>query len=192
MTFMAVLESTLSWSTAQVRAPEKPFWGAHVPRIFSLASAWRLGPRGFEIPDPQQVKCCQTEDEYPTHARRTPVTRLPQGSHCLHPAKDLLNQLSLPLTELVSLVPSGAAVNRTAAMALVLGQMRCDPHLSQRRHEAPRVEALVPSHRQPPRCLLLAARTISSAASRSAVPVACVSRASTTSPLRFSIRTCPR
>src|SRR4030067_53211 len=121
MTCMAVLDLVLRRSAAAVRAPEGPSREVHLPWIFSLASAWRLCPRRLEIPDPQQVEGCHTEDEHPTHPRRSSVARLPQHSHRLHPAKDLLKELSLPLTELVSLVPSGSPINRTAAIGVVLG-----------------------------------------------------------------------
>src|SRR3990172_11678878 len=112
MMCMVVLDLALRRSSAQVRAPEEPSRGVHLPWIFSLASASRLCPRRFEIPDAQQVECRQTEDEHPTHPRYAPVARLPQHSHRLHPAKDLLNEFPLPLAELIPLFPSGPPLNR--------------------------------------------------------------------------------
>src|SRR3972149_1343470 len=136
MMCMVVLDLALRRSSAQVRAPERPSREVHLPWIFGLASASRLCPRRFEIPDPQQVECCPTEDEHPTHPRYAPVARLPQHSHRLHPAKDLLNEFPLPLTDLVALVPSGAPINRAAAMTVVLGHMGRHTHCSQCRHKA--------------------------------------------------------
>jgi hypothetical protein len=78
------------------------------------------------------------------------MARLPQHSHRLHPAQDLLDEFPLPMAELIPLVPRGAPISRIAPMALALGHVRRHPHRSQRRHKALRVEARVAPHRQPP------------------------------------------
>lgn len=72
-----------------------------------------------------------------------------------------------------------------------LGYVQRDAHMPQLLDEAGGVLVLVGAKRRTGLFLMLR-RAMSGAASRSAVPEASVAVASTTSPLRFSIKACPR
>src|SRR5512142_2681211 len=79
------------------------------------------------------------------------MPNLAKEGNRLQPSEAFLDPLSLPLADLVTLMPSRALINRTAAIPFeVLGHMRCDLHVATLGHELRRVKALVPSHRQPP------------------------------------------
>src|SRR5512143_341524 len=105
---------------------------------------------------------------------------LAESSDGLDPTEDLLDSLAFFLTDGVARVLRGPLIDGAAAsFVLVLGHVRSHRRFPEFVHKISRVVVLVSAQRHPPRA------AISSAASRSAVPVACVSRVSTTSPLRF-------
>jgi len=76
------------------------------------------------------------------------ITRFSKSSDRLGPAKDLLNSLSYPLTDRVTLMPCGAAVNSRTALALgVGGDMGNDLAPAQEINKAVGVVVLVRSQR---------------------------------------------
>ena len=76
------------------------------------------------------------------------ITRFSKSSDRLGPAKDLLNSLSYPLTDRVTLMPRGAAVNSRTALALgVGGDMGNDLAPAQEINKAVGVVVLVRSQR---------------------------------------------
>jgi hypothetical protein len=143
-----------------------------------------------QISHAHQIVGCRGPSEDPSHSFQPSKPRLAQQGHGLEPTKDFLHPLALRLTYRVTGMPGGALINRTAAPTFrVLGHMRCNLQLAQRGHVLGDVIILVAAQSQPPSLLLSLRPTISSDASRSAVPVAFVSRVSTTRPWRFSIST---
>src|SRR5258707_10009900 len=106
----------------------------------------------------------------------------------LGPAEYLLDALAHPPTDRIAGVAGRPAVDCRSPVRGVLRHMRRHIVVPQIGHKPGHVVSLVCTERDP----MIAAATISSPASRSAVPVARVRRVSTTKACRFSIRTCPR
>ena len=93
------------------------------------------------------------------------------------------------LTDLIAGMPGGPGIDVRATMRVdILRHMRGDLEFTRRGHEGGYVIGLVRAN-----CRARRARQIAQhrADCGSALPVACVSRASTTRPLRFSISRCP-
>src|SRR5215831_15526020 len=85
-----------------------------------------LGRTPGQVSDSDQVVRCESEHEHPIDTLASSVSRLPKHRDRLRPSEDLLDELPLPLTDRVALVPGGAAVDRRIAPVLG-GQVRCDP-----------------------------------------------------------------
>src|SRR3972149_1902578 len=147
---MTVPDRACSRLETQPNSRMMPWRYASGSGSWSLPLASGLGNLRFEVSDPQQVKRRQGEDEHPPHPRCAPMPRFPQRSHGLHPTEDLFNEFALPLTDLVPLVASGAPTNRAPPFTFVWTHRRPPPPPPPPRHEALCVEALVPSHGEPP------------------------------------------
>src|SRR6516225_1144117 len=108
----------------------------------------------------------------------------------LGPAEHLLNGLAHPPTDRIARVAGRSTVDCRPPVRRVLRDMRRHIVLAQIGDEAGHIIGLVGTERDP--VIARSGRTISSAAARSAVPVAKVNSVSTTRACRFSIRTCPK
>ena len=74
--------------------------------------------------------------ETPREVAVDSMTGLAQSGRRLGPPEDLLDTLTPPAADGVTGMAGGAAVNRRAPIAGVLGDMRCGVALAQRRDEA--------------------------------------------------------
>ena len=125
------------------------------------------------------------------HFTHPAMTHLTHQRDRLQPAEAFLDPLSLSLAEGVTRVPRGAAINRAAAAPrMVLRHMRRHSQIPALFHEIPRVKSFVSAYASPVSCREVFS-SITSAASRSAVPLAWNTSASTISPLRFSTNRFP-
>ena len=116
------------------------------------------------------------------------MPELAQAADGLHPAEDLFHEFSFPLTHVIARMPRGPTVDRTPADLLRhVGRDVLDAHVG---NEARHIVALVRPDRAAPGEAL--ASSNSTAASRSAVPVAWVAQTLATSPCRLSSSTWPR
>lgn len=108
----------------------------------------------------------------------------------LDPAEDVLDELPDLPADLIPGMMRGTAIDGGAPVRIVLGYMERSIQASQSCHESLGIVPLVRADGHPlsPGISVI----ISAAASRSAVPVAWVTRASTIRPFRFSMRVCPR
>ena len=144
-----------------------------------------------QISNPYQVVSCGSKLEQPTDKIETTMTCLPQQTNSLKPTEDLLHLFALPLTDLVTRMAGGALVNSTGpSLSVMLRYMWRHHSGTQVPDKVLRVVSLVAS--QVTRFFRGPVPSKSRAASRSAFPVACVSLAPTTKPLRFSINTWPK
>src|SRR3990172_2990113 len=137
--------------------------GAFWMALLSFGSCDRLRPQSSQ---PNQVVGCPDEGEPPTHFLQTSQLHLLQQANHLHPAERLFHALAFLLADGIPRVPRRASVNRARPACRVLRHVR---------RGLPGIFA-----------------AISKAASRSAVPSACVTIAFISNPLRFSISTCPK
>jgi len=127
------------------------------------------------------------EGKHPADPGYAAMPGLAQQSDGLEPPEGFLDPFAPPLTERVTEMAAGAAVDRSGWL---LRDVRRDGMIAQLPDERLGVVGLVGAERHAPKAGSVA--TIASAASRSARPVACVSRVFTTRPLRFSISKWPR
>jgi hypothetical protein len=144
-----------------------------------------------QIAHPNQVVSRRGEGEHPSDYVRPSEPRLALPGNRLHPPEDFLDTLPFSLTNRVPRPTGGPSVDRTPPIGIVLRHMRGDSELPHLLHEVRCVVATIRTQRDrllPPGICFV----ILIAASRSAVPVASVTRVFTTSPLRFSVRICPR
>ena len=127
--------------------------------------------------------------ELPADALLAAMPGAPLQGDLLDPAEAFLDPLADALAHRVAGMAGGPPVDRRAAVAGVLGDVRGDLELAQCGDEAGRVEALVAADgdRVPARQSAI----IACATSRSAVPLASLTRPSTSSPWRFSISAWP-
>src|SRR5271157_1961944 len=88
----------------------------------------------FQIIDSEDVECSGGEYEHPPNAVLATMTRLAHQSDRLHPSKDLLDQLSLSLTDRVGSMSGGASINGRIAIIGLLGYMRSHTPSSQHGH----------------------------------------------------------
>src|SRR5204863_6438779 len=153
-------------------------------------SPWTSCRGSDQVPQARQIVSCRCPGKHPSDTLSAPVPHLAHQSYRLHPPKDFFHPFAFLLTERVAGMARGSLVDGAAAVGVVLGHMRrgaARPHLL---HPVRGVVVLVGAtvmRPAPGRAL-----TISSAASRSAVPLAKVKRGSITSPLRFSINASPK
>lgn len=145
---------------------------------------------GEQVGQSDQIVGARLQLEHPGHTSETAELGLCHAAHALDPAIGFLDPLANNLAHLVAAVAGGAAIDGgTAAPVEVLRHMRGGVQLARGGHEAGGVIRLVGADSDP-----VAARHIAQhrqGSLGSAVPLARVSRASTTSPLRFSISRCP-
>jgi hypothetical protein len=167
------------------------FFDSFPLRFLALRRVRRhLSLHRYQIPDSHKVISRDRKLEYPIDLCNASVAQLPQQPHSLPPAKDLLYPFPLPLADCVAGVPGGPLVYGRPSSTVVLSNMRRHICLANRRDKLLRIVSLVGPHRRSvPKAILLANTT---PASRSAVPVACVTLASIASPFRFSISRCPQ
>ena len=114
---------------------------------------------------------------------------LSQADRAFGPAENFLDSLSNADTGLIARVAGGSAINGGPSIGGVLGDMRHRAEGAHIGNEVSSIVGLIGADRDP-----MAAGNSpdhGDSASRSAMPVACVWRALTTSPLRFSIRRWP-
>lgn len=153
------------------------------PRWSSLA-ALRRAPHGA---NPHQVVSRRRECECPADPVGASQFCLPHRPDRLHPAEHLLDPFTDAQARSVRGVPGCALVQRTAAL---LGRdVRRDARFAKSLDEI--ADVVAAGATECTAAFFPSLPSISRAASRSAVPVASVSRVSTTKPLRFSIRTWP-
>src|SRR5215472_3094799 len=74
------------------------------------------------------------------------MTQFSHSPNRLHPTEDLFDPLTLLLTDRVSRMSRGPAINRTLAVLVVLRHMRSRVHMSRFRHEVLGVVILVRAH----------------------------------------------
>src|SRR5215210_2009248 len=98
------------------------------------------GPRQ-QVPQADQVVGRRGEGHDPIDELSAAVPELPQATDGLHPAEDLLDQLPLLLTDGVTGLPGGAAVDRTAFR--LLGDVRRDTEGADLGDKTADVEALI-------------------------------------------------
>src|ERR1700688_4136488 len=116
------------------------------------------------------------------------MPELPHTTYRLHPAEDLFHALALLLADPIALMSCGSAVN---CAVFLLRCVRRGVERTGIRHEAfGGIEPL--SAPTVTRSLPGSDAIITTAASRSAVPSACIVSTADTSPLRFSISTLPQ
>ena len=146
---------------------------------------------GCEVAHAHQIVGGAGEGEDPIHLADATVPQLAHQRNRLQPPEALLDSLPLSLAQGITRVPRGAFIDgATATSFMVLGHMRRHLYIPALGHESLRVKALVSPHRH----RLPAPGTfsnITSAASRSAVPLAWNTSAATISPLRFSTNKFP-
>ena len=177
------------------RGVSRPGLFTHSASSFPSFRSWpssRTGASSLSVPSPRflirtrlyaaavRLKCQATFSS-------TDVSRLPEDPHRLHPAEDLFHPFSDLLTEAVARMTGGAAVDGRSSVRRVLGHVRGASILAALARTLriinfvrPKVMRWLPGSRS----------TMASAASRSAVPVAGISRGEIR-PWRFSISTCP-
>src|SRR5438128_6900115 len=78
------------------------------------------------------------------------MSQLAQHPDRLHPPEDFLDSFPLSLAYLITRVSSGAFVQPASAATLVLGDMRCNSHVSQFFDELPLVVSFICSQRDSP------------------------------------------
>src|SRR5512136_1343359 len=115
-------------------------------------SAWKpqctsCGPYHREITYPNEVVRRKSEPEDPVDQLHSSVLDLAEQTHGLEPAEDLLDPLALSLTDVVTTVPSGSAVDRARPPGVVLRDVGSDVHLPQQTHHLSGVVVLVCSER---------------------------------------------
>src|SRR5215470_11121624 len=88
--------------------------------------------RPGEIPNAEQVVGCQPEEKHPADPSEPAVTRLTQQRYRLEPAEDLFDAFARTLAEGVAGMPRRARIDRAATLGGVLGQVRRDAERAQR------------------------------------------------------------
>ena len=141
-----------------------------------------------QLGQPDQVAGRGGEGEQPADPGGAPVSGLAKAARGLHPAERLLDALADPLAERVAGMARDPAVDRRAARG-VLRDMRRDVEDTDGGDEVRGIIALVGAECGRWRPVWPA--SMAPAAARSAVPVAAVSMASTSSPLWFSMSRWP-
>src|SRR5580658_1513101 len=96
-------------------------------------------PGCLQIPDSDQVVHRDREREHPRDSLMPTMTQLPESADGLQPPEDLFNAFPFLLTEGVAGVVGGAAVNRAAAIRVVLRHVRCHLQLTQLGDEVLRI-----------------------------------------------------
>lgn len=127
--------------------------------------------------------------EHPAQSFQPPEACLALQNDGLDPSEHSFDPFALPLTDRGTVMPRCAIIDRAPTVGLVLRHMGVTFDRPHRRYKAMRIVAVIRpnvTHRQ---CAL--PPIIAGAASRSAVPLASVSRTSTSSPCRFSVRRVP-
>src|SRR6516225_4468300 len=138
--------------------------------------AWlRRGPHQFAQPD--EILGSGRQREYPADTGQTAMTGLAETGDRLGPAEHLLNALAHPPTDRIARVAGRSTVDCRPPVRRVLRDMRRHIVLAQIGDEAGHIIGLVGTERDP--VIAGRAATISSAAARSAVPVAKVNSVST-------------
>ena len=133
-----------------------------------------MAPEPTQYGHPDQIVGCHCKDELERDATYTPVFGFVQSGDRLGPGEAFLDPLANDLADSIARMPRGAAIDggrSPGARRLTLG---ADKGYDTKNFVAD-----------------LRRTIILMAASRSAVPVAGVSVAPTTSPCRFSIKACP-
>ena len=128
------------------------------------------------------------QDEEPFNQCPSAMARFAQATDGLDPAEGFLDPLPLDRADAIARVAGGAGIDRRAAVRVVLRDVRRAATFAASGHEVSGIVVLSPPTVLPGLTLSL---IMSSAVSRSAVPFASVTRASTMSPLRFSVIRCP-
>ena len=145
---------------------------------------------GGQISHAHQIVGRASEGKDPVHFAQPTMPYLPHQRNRFQPAETFFDPLPLSLAHRIARVSSGAAINRAAsASSQVLSHVRRYSQMAALLYKTERVEPFVAGHRQWLRAGSLSIMT--SAASRSAVPFAWNTSASTISPLRFSTNRFP-
>src|SRR5436309_15050959 len=182
-------------------SPQFWFQSRRRTHLSRLSTAGHHGPRRQQTRQATQIDGEHSQREYVAHRGAAAQLDLANRTAVLLAvAKQRFDHLANDLTHRVAGMPRGAAINAASAACTlarlgvvlvgVLRHVRRELHARQpvtnslmsKFLSAPTVLGLVPGR----------SRSICSAASISAFPLACVSRVSTASLLRFSINTCPR
>ncbi len=179
-----------NWPAQRLERPFRPVCRPFCPFRAHVSHGSRMMrvPPAAQTAHAHQVVGGKAQQRLARELGLTDQFGLGQTTHCLDPAKGLLDALAHFEAGLVALVAPDAAIDRRV---LVLGRhVWRDFELSAALDEGLAVVTFVGPDRGP---LVLVSRrlSIASAASRSAVPLACVISTSTISPLRFSMRMCP-
>src|SRR5512143_1679637 len=101
------------------------------------------GHRRRKVSYSNEVVRSKSEAEDPVDQLQSSVLDLAEQAHRLEPAEDLLDPLAFSLTDLVTGVPSGSAVDRARPVRVVLRDVGSDVHLSQQAHHLSSVVVLV-------------------------------------------------
>ena len=143
-----------------------------------------------QVSHAHQIVGGTSEGEDPVHFAHPAMPNLPHQRDRLQPAETFFDPLPLSLADAITRVPGGAPINRASASpSQVLRHVRRHPQVPALRHETERVVAFVPAHRH--RLVPGILSIMTSAASRSAVPLAWNTSLFTISPLRFSTNRFP-
>ena len=145
---------------------------------------------GSQVAHAHQIVGCASKGKHPVHLAHSTMSYFPQQRDRLQPPETFLDPLPFLLADAVTGMPRRAPINRTAAApTVILRDMRRHPQMAALVHEVqvskplspPTVSGCVPPSRS----------SITSAVSRSAVPLASQTSAFTISPLRFSTSRLP-
>jgi hypothetical protein len=142
--------------------------------------SWRY--RREDIAHSNQVVTCQRQQQLKSNPLLAPKFGFPDRSDRLAPTEDLFDPFASPLTHVITRMTRGAPVNGGTPVGVILSDMRGRLEFAQIVNKIPGVVELVGTDGNPMRAGGHSA-TISTALSRSAVPVASVSRASMELPL---------
>ena len=145
---------------------------SRVPAGLEPWSPAALTRNGLQVSNSNQVVSRCREGEHPSDALQASMSSLAHQPDGLDPTKDLFHPLAFSLSDRVARMSGRAAVDRSGSVLLVLHHMGRHLQLLQLGHKVLRVVGLVrpQGHRRVSRPGICSA--ISTAASRSAVPVA--------------------
>ncbi len=104
---------------------------------------------GGQVSHAHQIVGGAGQGKYPVHFAHPAMSNLAHERDRLQPAEAFFNPLPLLLTDGVTRVPRGAAINRAApASSQVLRHVRRHPQIAALLHKPERVEPFVAAHRQ--------------------------------------------
>src|SRR5713101_786560 len=124
-----------------------------------------------QVPHSHQIVGRTSKSEHPVHLENSTMPDFPQQRNRLQPAETFFDAFPLDLADAITFVLSGALIDCASAPPLaVLRYMRRDSQVPALGHKVECVIALVPTCGDPLRSRKVS--SITSAASRSAVPLA--------------------